>query len=456
MQRYAPDTNFFLQFKPAEDLPWLDLTEAADIELIVLSEVLRELDNHKNGGNERRAQRSRRVLQLCRPLIVGESEELQVREKSPRVTYRLAPALSGDQSKRDSWDTSTADGRIVGEALACDTLVGGLSLLTHDSLPMLTARRQGLSVVLLPDSWRLAPERDAKDKEIASLREELMTIRQRKPDVVVQVLHAGESVKRIEGNLVRYTSLSAQFLMRAMRALTARHPDEASRIAGRITVTREADRETYERERAKWVATVRDKLERHPNVLNLENSVFPLNLTFQNLGSESAESLVVEIFAEGSIRLVSPDGLTRFLQEYKFELPRPPRMRYLMDFGDLSKSYNTPLSDIHRFRGMDNPPNILPRDFHWQFDSSNVSSPRLEGVCADFRHQIHKEEVLVALSVPVVYADNPVGRIRIRYSAKNLIQSVEKVWPVRFTYAWRDTEPVTEQFLKEQLDVQLG
>lgn len=48
---YAPDTNFFLQFKPPEDVPWSELANANDIELVVLAEVLGELDKHKNGGN---------------------------------------------------------------------------------------------------------------------------------------------------------------------------------------------------------------------------------------------------------------------------------------------------------------------------------------------------------------------------------------------------------------------
>lgn len=456
MQRYAPDTNFFLQFKPAEDLPWSEVTDTAEIELIVLADVLGELDKHKNGGNERRAQRSRSVLQRFRPLILGEVEELPIREKNPRITYRLAPSLPANRAKPETLDTGTPDGRIVWEALTCSAMMDGLALLTHDGLPMLTARRHGLPIVALPDSWRLAPERNAKDKEIARLREELGAMKRREPDILVSVLRAGESLERIEGDLVRYAPLSSQFLTRAMQAVEVRHPAETVRVPGRIVVTREADRETYERERAEWVDKIRGRLERHPNALNLENSLFPLSLMLQNLGSASAESLVVEVFAEGSICLVSPAGLANFLGKHKFGLPQPPRMRHFMDLSDSLGPYDTPLPDVSRLRGADVRPNTLPRDFHWKFDGPLVSSHRLEGVCIDFRHRIHTEEVALALAVPEPGVDEPVGCIRIRYSATNLNQPVEKVWPVRFTYAWQGTEPETARLLKDQLDVKLG
>lgn len=50
MQRYAPDTNFYLQFKPPQELPWAAPTDAGTIELVVLKAVLGERDTHKNGA----------------------------------------------------------------------------------------------------------------------------------------------------------------------------------------------------------------------------------------------------------------------------------------------------------------------------------------------------------------------------------------------------------------------
>lgn len=454
MQRYAPDTNFFLQFKPPEEVPWAELTDANDIELIVLAEVLGELDKHKNGGNTRRATRSRNTLQRLRPLIVTGQETIEVRKQGPRVVYRLAPDLPAERTKPTTLDTSTADGKIIEEALACKATMGDLALLTHDSLPMLTARRHGLPVAPLPDTWRLPPERDAKDKEIASLKEELAAWTARAPKIDVQMQVHGEYVDRIEGNLTRYAPLSQQFLEKAMQAVEVRHPDETVRIPGRLAISREADRERYEHERAEWVAKVRDHLGRYPNTLNRGDSVFALMLTLQNLGLASAESLVVEVFAEGNIRLVRPDDMTQFLERQKFGLPQPPRMRSLMDLADpLGIRISTP--NLAQVRSVDTRRDTPPRDFYWQFDSPGVLSQCLEGACTDFRHQFHKEETELVLSVPMAFTDEPVGCIRIRYSAKNLVQPVEAVWPVRLVYDWRDTEAKTIRFLKDQLDVNL-
>lgn len=98
-RRYARDTNFFLQFKGAEDLPWADLTDEAidEVELIVLTEVARELDHYKGGGSGRRAKRARKILsQVIQPLLLGTApgHEALIRAANPRVSYRLAPVLS--------------------------------------------------------------------------------------------------------------------------------------------------------------------------------------------------------------------------------------------------------------------------------------------------------------------------------------------------------------------------
>ena len=66
---FAPDTNFFVQCKKADQLAWSDVTVADTIVLIVAKEVQREIDRHKNGGNARRAQRSRDASALFRTFL---------------------------------------------------------------------------------------------------------------------------------------------------------------------------------------------------------------------------------------------------------------------------------------------------------------------------------------------------------------------------------------------------
>ncbi|UZW62838.1 hypothetical protein [Lysobacter enzymogenes] len=76
-RRYAPDTNFFLQFKLAEEIPWSELAGEAveEVELIVLVEVARELDDHKGAatgvGSSGRERFCRSFGRCCWELRLG-------------------------------------------------------------------------------------------------------------------------------------------------------------------------------------------------------------------------------------------------------------------------------------------------------------------------------------------------------------------------------------------------
>ena len=68
-------------------------------------------------------------------------------------------------------DLSVADNRIVDEALSYAASNPGVDLvfLSHDTAPILTAKRHGLPVFVIPDGWLLPPEPDPRDKRIMEL-----------------------------------------------------------------------------------------------------------------------------------------------------------------------------------------------------------------------------------------------------------------------------------------------
>ena len=58
---YFPDTNFFLQYRDAPEIPWREVTAAPEVVLMVCPTVQGEIDDLKGDGNARRAGRARKV-----------------------------------------------------------------------------------------------------------------------------------------------------------------------------------------------------------------------------------------------------------------------------------------------------------------------------------------------------------------------------------------------------------
>src|SRR5690606_31289752 len=107
--------------------------------------------------------RAKAAFKTLDPLIDDDEQEVVVRKTGPRVVWRLAPDLPGDRAWPTQLDPSSADGRIVEQALAVRQLVGDLALLTHDRLPRRLAKTVGLDRQRVPDEWLLPPEPDERD-----------------------------------------------------------------------------------------------------------------------------------------------------------------------------------------------------------------------------------------------------------------------------------------------------
>lgn len=57
--RFIMDTNVILQCADLAGLTWSDITDAENVELVVASTVMQEVDRLKSDGNARRARRAR-------------------------------------------------------------------------------------------------------------------------------------------------------------------------------------------------------------------------------------------------------------------------------------------------------------------------------------------------------------------------------------------------------------
>jgi predicted ribonuclease YlaK len=89
------DTNVFLQCHDLKDLSpsaWDEVTGESEIFVVVARTVIREIDNLKNDGKERRAKRARRVYSFLSQLALKDGSPQEViRESSPRLILSIAP-----------------------------------------------------------------------------------------------------------------------------------------------------------------------------------------------------------------------------------------------------------------------------------------------------------------------------------------------------------------------------
>lgn len=187
---YFPDTNFFLEFRKASELPWKDLLADCPntIELLIPAAVVTELGGHKRKSDGRKARRARDVSAEIRKADLDSSGRLVVREKEPRVLLGSPPFLAIDYSKWPVLDRTNLDHQIAAQVATYIAEVGPACILTDDTNLVQTARAVIVPVLYLPESWELPPEPDAQAKKIAKLETEVRQLKNARSDVDIQVL----------------------------------------------------------------------------------------------------------------------------------------------------------------------------------------------------------------------------------------------------------------------------
>jgi hypothetical protein len=100
------DSNFFLQCKKYDQLPWQNLTDQNCITILISSPVLKEIDKLKNDGNSRRSSRSsrsREATALFRKMFKSSDSLQRITIKNIELTlsfaknYTLAELIQADE-----------------------------------------------------------------------------------------------------------------------------------------------------------------------------------------------------------------------------------------------------------------------------------------------------------------------------------------------------------------------
>lgn len=448
---YAPDTNFFLQFRQASDVTWKDLTPADEVELVILLAVLRELDNHNHGPAGRKRRAAGRVLKSIRGL--EPRKDVVLREGNPRVVYRELEPLDFTAALPAWIDIGKPDEAALAEILEYRAAgIADLQLLTADQTLVRIARRAGLKAIEPPEDWKLPPEPDPNEKRVADLERRVSVVEGRSPMIRVWPELEEVEVQEIVGTMPRFRPLSSTFIERALDAVQRKHPEPSIPVIG-ATMQRGVDK--YYSERAQWLTRLRDRLTQLHLSLNFQQSLLPMVLCLQNNGEAIATGFDVEVDAEGSFCLV--DGDDEMVEAFREPpgLPTPPVLKTSL-FDDFLSS---PVGARDVFRTMPPLPVLAPRpdspEFTWTYDEALSQS--VKGTCGQFRRGRRPECLPLELLVP--HDRDVEGEVRGRlsgwYTADNLAKTGDFSFLVRIRLDWQDTEAEAAHLLLEQLQVEL-
>jgi hypothetical protein len=487
-----PDTNFFIQCKPPSDLDWTVLGRFDEIEIVVPRIVQREIDKHKNRGNDRVANRSRTTSARFKEMILGDGE-WEVRSTGPKVTIRLDTSALPDPANHPELNMEQPDDALVASAsaFAIQNTNLDVKLLTHDSGPMLSAKAIGLPFISIPDGWFLQPEPDDREKRIRQL--ELAVDRLSSQGPQFRALFSDSSETQIETLNVRLAYFpplpphDVSVLMLKIKEqcpiATAFDQNSQSHPLLRQFVASRLVRETYtpatdqEIEKYKdqtypdWLATCERRLKKLHLALELQQGRPCFNFLATNSGSAPAADVLLSFKSEGPVSVLAPPYISDDDEEKEVDdhggnllasLPLPPsppqgvwstkRLPFgIADFG----------TDDWRFggqalgRALDTMPYLRdsyrptserdPNTFYYK-DRPSKPVNRFELTCAQWRHGQEDESFICVIHSEAKEGEIR-GAIRVVIEAENLKVPFERVLPVSVYREKKSTLEVAERLI---------
>ena len=312
-----PDTNLFIQCRPLEELDWSLWPDFSEIHLIVSRPVRREIDAQKNRGNDRIGRRARKTHSLFREVITTATGYKVVRETAPLVRLHMDEARKPSDELSDVLDSGVPDDQLVGHmhAYTKQHPERTVSLLTHDSGPMMTAKSLDLPFTPIPDTWLRDPEESDVEKENRRLRDEVRRL-QSGPQFEVAFLNpGGDDVREIDGRQRVYVPLSSAELEALMAALRNRLPRSHSFDPLTSGVYRE------------WLGKCEKVLAKLHREMQVQERGISFTIGVRNSGTSSGKDTLIRIAVEGKLKVLpvrEEDELHSEISAWRRTLPAMP------------------------------------------------------------------------------------------------------------------------------------
>src|SRR5207244_2252798 len=98
-------------------------------------------------------------------------------------------------------------------------------ILSGDTGMMLRARRLGVPLIPVPESWLLPPEKDERDRKIGALEAQVTALRSTEAELSLSLTNEeGRSLQSIDGSFPQFPDLTDAETEQLIEAIQRRHP----------------------------------------------------------------------------------------------------------------------------------------------------------------------------------------------------------------------------------------
>lgn len=326
------DTNCFIQLRDLKDLPWKELFPAASLVVIVVASiVMDELDAKKNDRNRRVRDRARLALKLISEASRAEGMELVLKNGAkPRLLMRLNDIGRLDWESLALLDPTRADDVLVAEAMQSPAEASKV-LLSHDTGPRIRARRCGLEALEIPEHWLLSEEPDEEAREIARLKRENETLRNRFPKIEAAWLEGNAEAKRLVVERLKLRPLSEGEILELADAYRKTNPKERGvfhpnlgfGIGGESGFS-QSDYEHYSRAYDKFSTELPAFFETLHSIIEQASPTTEISFQIQNKGFATAEGLTVDFWLSNEWLVFADEEDAQHFYGRQAAAPKPP------------------------------------------------------------------------------------------------------------------------------------
>lgn len=478
-----PDTNLFIQCKALSELDWSAWNSFDEVCLLVSRPVQAEIDKHKNMGNKRLADRSRKASAKFREILLSEYGYETIRDKGPQVKIFLRQDVKYDESLCDKLSYEERDDQLVGIAsqFTKSDPDGDVAILTHDTGPMISAKMVGVAFFQIPESWLLPPETDDAEKSIKALQAELLRLKKAEPSIEVKIDGAQPEGGRLELEIQVFDPLSQGEISGLMDHLKRLFPIEThfgskyqeekkptlpfSPLSGMKVFVPASDEEISEYADIKypeWLQDCESLLQGIHEKLNSNVSWPVVNVWMKNIGPRPADDALITFSSGGNFQIKAPDpeiDVDDEQSESGLIFPGPPaapkgywkeKIPGLTNrlLWEKPNAHARHIEYINNVLSPLNVPKHNPNGFYYhKRPKYPVQSFSL--TCDQWRHQSDDEifEVLTHVDIALGVTE---GALEVKVQAANMSDAVVKLQPLRITVSKVNALEEVEELIKQQ------
>ncbi|MCK5598386.1 hypothetical protein KAI78_02080 [bacterium] len=478
MKVFFIDTNFFLQCRDYKEIPWKDIAvDASEILILISRPVQGEIDRLKNSGNNRRAKRARAANSFFRQIITNEKKELSFTKDEIKTIFLFSPLYHSDQLtiQNSILNMSKTDDRIIAEALLYQEKhkEDEIILLTHDTIPMVTAASCDLHYVPIPNSWLLPPENDDLSKRILHLEDENRKLRMPLPKVelsseilgdceifkvdIYEELTPEEKGKIIEKLKERYPIYDFSDLKD--QAMKEQKIEETFKLTYEPPTLKEID-EYIEKEYPRWIENIEKWLSNINWEFSQSSRYLWMMYKLKNNGNSPVENLEIEFKLLGNIQFASKEVIDNFQNFTRISpLPKPteaPRGAWISQekaiIPEVIKIARNHLSassypDLSSLAPPKRDRNAFYYKESWPYEAHSDKIIQ----CEEFRHQHEEKEFTFLLHLPTDLEESEIEKISCIITGKNLFKPIRDYRAIKIKYNRKSTfERVSEIIGKDE------